>query len=126
MFRIHLLFILLFFFSCSHRLIEKERLREINAYYDEKIFLLKEDVRLSPEEIWKKGTQVRIYVESTPSLLKLKFYPANESRENSVGKLAAYIINENVKKLKYEFEDVDAWVMDKFQVYEPKDKKTKK
>jgi len=126
LFRIHLLVILLFFFSCSHRLIEKERLREINAHYDEKIFLLKEDVRLSPEEIWKKGTQVRIYVESTPSLLKLKFYPAGESRENSVGRLASYIINEDVKKLKYELEDVDTWVASKFQVFEPKDKKTKK
>jgi type II secretion system-associated lipoprotein len=112
--------------SCSHRLIEKGKLREINEYYDEKVYLLKEDLKLSAEEVWKKGTPVRLYVESTPSLLKLKVYPANESRENSTGKLASYIINEDVKKKKYEFEDIEIWVATKFQVSDQKNKKTKK
>jgi type II secretion system-associated lipoprotein len=101
-------------------------LHEINEYYDGKVYLLKEDLKLGPEEIWKKGTLVRIYVESTPSLLKLKVYPANESRENSTGKLAAYLINEDLKKKKYEFEDIEVWVATKFQVSELKNKKTKK
>ncbi|WP_281277638.1 type II secretion system-associated lipoprotein [Leptospira idonii] len=126
MFRLFSLVFLLILVQCAHRLIDKDKLIEINDYYDEKIFILKEDLRLSSSEVWKKGTQVRLYVESTPSLLKLKFYPVTESRESSMGKLAYFIINEDVKKKKYEFEDVEAWVESKFQVYEPKDKKTKK
>ncbi len=112
--------------NCSQRLIEKGKLREINEYYDEKIYLLKEDLKLSSEEVMKKGTLVRIYIESTPSLLKLKVYPANETRENSTGKLASYIINEDVKKKKYELADIELWVATKFQVTEQKNKKTKK
>ncbi len=112
--------------NCSQRLIEKNKLREINEYYDEKVYLLREDLKLSAEEVWKKGTLVRIYVESTPSLLKLKVYSAKESRENSTGKLAAYIINDDVKKKKYELEDIEVWVASKFQVSEQKNKKTKK
>jgi len=111
--------------NCSQRLIEKKKLREINEYYDEKVYLLKEDLKISSQEKMKKGTLVRIYIESTPSLLKLKVYPATESRENSTGKLASYIINDDVKKKKYEFEDVEAWVATKFQVSEQKNKKTK-
>ena len=112
--------------TCSQRLIEKAKLREINEYYDEKVYLLKEDLNLSTDEVWKKGTLVRIYIESTPSLLKLKVYPANESRENSTGKLASYLINDDVKKKKYELEDIEVWVATKFQVSELKNKKTKK
>ncbi len=98
----------------------------MNEYYDQKAYLLKEDLKISTEEVWKKGTAVRLYIESTPSLLKIKVYPANESRENSTGKLASYIINEDVKKKKYEFEDVELWVATKFQITELKNIKTKK
>ncbi|MCZ8157732.1 MAG: type II secretion system-associated lipoprotein [Leptospira sp.] len=126
LFRFYTFLFFILISQCSQRLIDKERMREINAYYDEKVYSLKDDLKISPDDIMKKGTLVRLYVESTPSLLKIKVYPANESRENSTGKLAAYLINEDVKKKKYEFEDVNAWVESKFILADPKNKKTKK
>ncbi|MCW7499792.1 type II secretion system-associated lipoprotein [Leptospira sp. 2 VSF19] len=120
-------FVLLLVFShCSQRLIKKERLREINEYYDGKTYSLQEEIKFSETEVWKKGTLVKIYIESTPSLLKLKVYPIAESRESSVGKLAAYIINDDVKKKQYDLEDVEEWVSRKFTLVEPSVKKTKK
>ncbi|GBF49068.1 hypothetical protein LPTSP4_05770 [Leptospira ryugenii] len=107
-------------------MIEKEKLREINDFYDDKVFSLKEDLRVSDSEVWKKGTMVRLYVESTPSLLKLKIYPLTESRESSTGKLAAYLINDDVKKKKYNQSDVEAWVNQKFLLADPKKIKIKK
>ncbi|MCW7492210.1 type II secretion system-associated lipoprotein [Leptospira sp. 2 VSF16] len=107
-------------------MIKKERLREINEYYDGKTYSLQEEIKFSETEVWKKGTLVKIYIESTPSLLKLKVYPIAESRESSVGKLAAYIINDDVKKKQYDLEDVEEWVSRKFTLVEPSVKKTKK
>lgn len=112
--------------NCSQRLIEKGKLREFNEYYDEKVYVLKDDLKISAQEMMKKGTLVRIYIESTPSLLKLKVYPASESRESSSGKLASYIINDDVKKKNYTLEDIEVWVATKLQVSEQKNKKTKK
>ncbi|MDZ4726725.1 MAG: type II secretion system-associated lipoprotein [Leptospira sp.] len=126
MFRFFQILLLLTICHCSQRLIEKEKLREMNQYYDERVYQLKEDVKISQDEVWKKGTLVRLYVESTPSLLKIKIYPAKDSRENSTGKLASYLINDNVKKKKYGFSDVEEWVNSKFQVADPKSIKTKK
>ncbi|MDF3821513.1 type II secretion system-associated lipoprotein [Leptospira sp. 96542] len=125
-FRVIPLVILLGLCHCSQRLIGKEKQREINDYYDGKTYTLLEDVKISQEEVWKKGSIVKIYIESTPSLLKLKFYPVNESRESSLGKMAAFIINEDAKKRQYEFEDVEEWVALKFAPYDTKSKKTKK
>ncbi|WP_232369098.1 type II secretion system-associated lipoprotein [Leptospira abararensis] len=119
------LVLLLAFSHCSQRLIKKERLREINEYYDGKTYALQEEIKFSQTEVWKKGTLVKIYIESTPSLLKLKVYPIAESRESSVGKLAAYIINDDVKKKQYDLEDVDEWVGKKFTLVEPSVKKKK-
>jgi type II secretion system-associated lipoprotein len=106
-------------------MIGKEKVREINDNYDTKTYTLKEDLRLSTTEIWKKGTVVKIYIESTPSLVKLKFYPATETREGSVGRLAAYIINDDIQKGSFDEKDVDEWVATKFVPYVPKNKKSK-
>ncbi len=100
-------------------------MREINDSFDSKTYALKEDLRLSPEEVWKKGTLVKIYIESTPSLIKLKFYPATETREGSVGRLAAYMINNDIESGKFDARDVEEWVATKFLLTVPKNKKTK-
>lgn len=102
--------------ACSQRLIKKERLKEINDLYDSQVYSLRQDLKLSAETTWKKGSMVKLYVESTPSLLKLKVYPITESRESSTGKLAAYIINDDVKKRSFEKEDLDVWIAEKFQL----------
>lgn len=100
-------------------------MREINDDFDSKTYALKEDLRLSNEEVWKKGTLVKIYIESTPSLVKLKFYPATETREGSVGRLAAYRINDDIEGGKFDARDVEEWVATKFLLTVPKNKKTK-
>ncbi|WP_341867235.1 type II secretion system-associated lipoprotein [Leptospira noumeaensis] len=119
------LVLLLAFSHCSQRLIKKEKLREINEYYDGKTYLTQEEIKFSQAEVWKKGTLVKIYIESTPSLLKLKVYPVAESRESSLGKLADYIINDDVKKRQYDLEDIEEWVGKKFTLVEPSVKKKK-
>ncbi|TGL91007.1 type II secretion system-associated lipoprotein [Leptospira congkakensis] len=119
------LVLLLAFSHCSQRLIKKEKLREINEYYDAKTYSTQEDIKFSQTEVWKKGTLVKIYIESTPSLLKLKVYPVAESRESSLGKLAAYIINDDVKKRQYDLEDIEEWVGKKFTLVESSVKKKK-
>ncbi|PJZ37635.1 type II secretion system-associated lipoprotein [Leptospira levettii] len=124
--RVFPLVLVLVFSQCSQRLIKKEKLREINEFYDGKTYALRDDIKFSQTEVWKKGTLVKIYIESTPSLLKLKVYPIQESRESSVGKLADYIINDDVKKREYDLADVEEWVNQKFTLMEQNAKKTKK
>ncbi|GBF41926.1 lipoprotein [Leptospira ellinghausenii] len=124
--RVFPLVLVLVFSQCSQRLIKKEKLREINEFYDGKTYALRDEIKFSQTEVWKKGTFVKIYIESTPSLLKLKVYPIQESRESSVGKLADYIINDDVKKREYDLADVEEWVNQKFTLVEQNAKKTKK
>lgn len=109
--------------ACSQRLIEKERLKSINEHYEGKLYMLKEDVQLSSNDLIKAGVPLKIYIESTPTLLKIKCFPAQESRETSVGKLVHYVINEQTGKKTFGFEDVDPLVQARFTEYDPKAKK---
>lgn len=119
------LLLLLFIFHCSSRLVPKEKVIEYNEILLERIYVLKEDLVFSNGEKLKKGTKVRVYVESTPSLFKVKCYPVEEQREYAIGKLAIYKINETVDKKELFLEDIEEILKEKFDLYVPDTKKRK-
>lgn len=109
--------------NCSTRLVPREKVYEYNEVFLERTYVLKEDLNLSKDDLLKKGTAVKVYVESTPSLLKVKCYPVEESREYAVGRMAIYKINDEVEKEELDFDDLEAIIAEKFQPFESKKKK---
>jgi len=112
--------------ACSQRLVEKEKLRVINEDYERKVYSLREPYKVSAEATLQPGVPYRVYIESTPSLLKLKCYPAEESRESSQGIWVYYLINEQAGKKKFEREDLDKIVDKMFEPFEKKSKSPSK
>ncbi|MCC5813323.1 MAG: type II secretion system-associated lipoprotein [Leptospira sp.] len=109
--------------NCASRLVPKEKALEYNEIFLERTYILTEELNYSKEESLKKGTQVRVYIESTPSLLKVKCYPIEESREYAIGRMAIYKINDEIEKRELNMEDLEAIIAEKFKIIEPKKKK---
>jgi type II secretion system-associated lipoprotein len=109
--------------NCATRLVPKEKALEYNEIFLDRIYVLTEELNYSKEESLKKGTQVRVYIESTPSLLKVKCYPIEESREYAIGRMAIYKINDEIEKRELEMEDLEVIISEKFKIIEPKKKK---
>lgn len=112
-----------FLTGCSTRLVPKEKVTEYNTIFLERVYVLKEDLVYTKDESISKGTPVRVYVESTPSLLKVKCYPLEESREYAIGRMAIYKINDEIEKRELELEDIESIISEKFSEYEPNSKK---
>ncbi|TGK02456.1 type II secretion system-associated lipoprotein [Leptospira selangorensis] len=110
----------LFTIQCGARLIKKEKLFEINEHYQDKIYSLKKDTKVSMTETFKKGMLVRIYVESTPSLVKVKCFPADQKREHAIGRLIAYQVNDDLDKKTISIEDLDKIVANELTEYKKK------
>ncbi|GBF37665.1 type II secretion system-associated lipoprotein [Leptospira johnsonii] len=110
----------LFTIQCGARLIKKEKLSEINEHYQDKIYSLKKDTKVSMTETFKKGMLVRIYIESTPSLIKVKCFPADQKREHAIGRLIAYQVNEDLEKKTISIEDLDKIVANELTEYKKK------
>ena len=117
--RIGILILYFLLVACSSRLVPKEKLLEYNEVLLGRVYVLKEDLIISQDESIKKGTKVRVFVESTPSLLKVKCYPVEESREYAVGRMAIYKINDEFEKKSLNFEDLELIISERFQMYEP-------
>lgn len=111
--------------NCSARLVPKEKLQSYNEIFLERTYVLKEDLKLSKEDSLSKGAIVKVYIESTPSLLKVKCYPMQESREYAIGRMAIYKINDQVEKREVNLEDLELIVAEKFDLYDPKKKRNR-
>ncbi|TGJ99102.1 type II secretion system-associated lipoprotein [Leptospira semungkisensis] len=120
MVRILALLLALLTLQCSARLIKQDRLFEINNHYQDKVYSLKKDTKVSANETFKKGMLVRIYVESTPSLIKIKCFPADQKREHAIGRLLAYQVNEDFEKKAINIEDLDKIVANELTEYKKK------
>lgn len=111
------LIIFLALYSCQSRLIREKDLTYLNEYYSKKTYYLKEDIKIDNKNILKKGLMVKITIDSTPSLLKIKTYPAKKSRETSLGQMIAYLANEDFEKEKFTIEDLEELIEQKLALY---------
>lgn len=125
-------FILLAFFllACNKRLIRKDELTLINEHYSQNTYYVKENLVIDNKDVIKKDTSVKIWIESTASILKVKCYNSNEERESAVGRMVAYIINEDFRDKQFTVEYLDKLIAEKLVYYDAKDlsknKKAKK
>ena len=101
--------------ACSKRLLTKEQVREYNEFFSDKVYLLKEDIKNQGQEPILKGTVVKIYIEATDSLLKIKCLPLEEPRESSIGRLAVYVENSKQEKKKWSLAEIEEILDTKFQ-----------
>ncbi|PNV76308.1 type II secretion system-associated lipoprotein [Leptospira inadai serovar Lyme] len=120
MVRIPAFLLALLFLNCGSRLIKQDKLSDINAYYLDKVYALKKDTKVSPTETFKKGMLVRIYIESTPSLVKIKCFPADQKREHAIGRLLAYQVNDDFEKKSIKIEDLDKLIDNELTEYKKK------
>lgn len=111
--------------NCSARLVPKEKIQSYNEIFLERTYVLKEDLKFSKEDSLSKGAVVKVFIESTPSLLKVKCYPIQESREYAIGRMAIYKINDQIEKRELSFEDLELVVAEKFDPYNPKKKRNR-
>jgi type II secretion system-associated lipoprotein len=116
-------FIIFFIFNCQRRIIKKDELELLNEYYGQKTFYLKDKVYITNKEFLEKGTSVKIWVESTSSLLKIKCYPSQGDRESAVGKMVSYLINEELKDNSFTIEDLETMIDEKLTFYVPQNVK---
>lgn len=112
--------------SCSTRLIPKEKVREYNDVLLSRTYIIREDLVLSKSDSIRKGSKVRVYVESTPSLLKVKCYPIEESREYAIGRMAIYRINEEVESREIGFPELEEILAEKFDLVDSSSPKKRK
>ncbi|EMO59642.1 peptidase, M23 family [Leptospira santarosai str. CBC1416] len=128
MFRVTVFFLpafFLFFVDCGNRLIRKDAVAQINEHYSERIYYLTKDKKVSSTEIFKKGMLVRIYVESTPSMVKIKCYPADHKREYAIGRMILYQLNDEYGGKKITIEDLDKLIADELVEYKKKNNSSK-
>jgi type II secretion system-associated lipoprotein len=108
---------------CSKRLIKKDELYLVNEYYSQNTYKLKEDISFSNKDILKKDTLLKIWVESTATILKIKAYKLDEDRESAIGKMITYQINDEFREKKFTVEYLDNLINQKLEIVDQKDKK---
>lgn len=107
--------------TCNKRLIRKDDLSLINEHYAQNTYYLKENLVIDSKEVIKKDTSVKIWIESTPSVLKVKCYKVNEDRESAVGKLVSYLVNDDFKGKNFTVENLDDLISQKLEYYDSKE-----
>lgn len=110
---------------CSRRLIKKDEISLINEYYSQNTYKLKEDISFSSKDVLKKDTLVKIWIESTPTILKIKTYKLDDDRESAIGKMITYQINDEFKDKKFTVEYLDKLISEKLEIVDQKEKKIK-
>jgi len=105
------------FFHCQRRVIKKNEVFHLNEYYKNKNYYLKENLTISSKEILEKGTLVKIWIESTPSILKLKCFPSNIDREIAIGKMVTYLINDDIRSSDFTLESIESLIDEKLVFY---------
>ncbi|XDD48716.1 type II secretion system-associated lipoprotein [Leptospira sp. WS92.C1] len=106
--------------GCGSRLIRKDSITQVNEYYADKIYYLVQDKKVSNTEIFKKGMLVRIYIESTPSMVKIKCYPADQKREYAIGRMIIYQLNDEYTGKKITIEDLNKLIANELVEYKKK------
>jgi type II secretion system-associated lipoprotein len=106
---------------CQRRVIKKTDVSHLNEYYKNKNYYLRENLTISNKEILEKGTLVRIWIESTPTILKLKCFPSNIDREIAIGKMVTYLINEEIRDVDFTLESIESLIDDKLVFFSPKE-----
>ncbi|MCB1179375.1 MAG: type II secretion system-associated lipoprotein, partial [Leptospiraceae bacterium] len=80
-------------------------------------------LHITNKEVLDKGTSVKIWLESTSSLLKVKCYPSEADRESAIGKMVSYLINEEIKDGPFTIEELELLIDEKLTFYVPKNVK---
>ncbi|MDX1960780.1 MAG: type II secretion system-associated lipoprotein [Leptospiraceae bacterium] len=117
-----LISIMIFSLFCQRRVLKKDDIAFLNEYYGKKTYYLKQDVQINNKEVLKKGLSVKIWIESTSSLLKVKCYPSNADRESALGKMVNYLINEDLKNKQLTMDGLDDFILAKLEEYGSKNK----
>jgi type II secretion system-associated lipoprotein len=120
-----LIFLILISLFCSKRLIKKDEISLINEYYSQNTYKLKEEISFSAKDVLKKDTLLKIWIESTPTILKIKTYKLDEDRESAIGKMITYQINDDFKDKKFTVEYLDKLISEKLEIVDQKEKKIK-
>jgi len=76
---------------------------------------------MSNKDVLQKGTSVKIWIESTPTILKLKCYPSNIDREVAIGKMVTYLINEEIRNSSFNLESIENLIDEKLVYYDPRE-----
>lgn len=98
-------------------IIKKSDLEFINDYYSSRTFFVKEDIPFGNKEIIEKGTSVKVLIEASSSIIKVKCFPSNQEREGSIGRMVAYIVNEDIKNKNFTVEDLEELISQKLTSY---------
>jgi type II secretion system-associated lipoprotein len=109
------------FYQCQRRVIKKNEVFHLNEYYKNKNYYLKENLTISSKEILEKGTLVKIWIESTPTILKLKCFPSNIDREIAIGKMVTYLVNDDIRGSDFTLESIEELIDNKLTYYDPKE-----
>jgi type II secretion system-associated lipoprotein len=108
-------------FNCQKRIFKKEEVYHLNEYYKNKTYFLKDNLTISNKEVLQKGTSVKIWIESTPTIFKLKCYPSNIDREIAIGKMVTYLVNDDIRGSDFTLESIEELIDNKLTYYDPKE-----
>ena len=108
-------------FYCQKRIFKKEEVYHLNEYYKNKTYFLKDNLTISNKDTLPKGTSVKIWIESTPTIFKLKCYPSNIDREIAIGKMVTYLVNDDIRSSDFTLESIEDLIDNKLTYYDPKE-----
>ncbi|RME93673.1 MAG: type II secretion system-associated lipoprotein [Candidatus Hydrogenedentota bacterium] len=99
------LFCIVIFFTilmiqCSGRFVKKEELQYLQKKYSG-IYVIKKPVDIGNNRKLKPGMRVKLFFQSGSESVKVYAYPANEPREEALGKNILYLFEEDFPKEKY-------------------------
>lgn len=109
--------LLLSFLGCQRKTIKKDDLALLNEEYSGKTYYLKQNFYITHKDILPKGTSVKIWIETSASLIKVKCYPSNQDRESAIGKMVAFIIQEELKDKPLTSDRLDSLIKEKLEEY---------
>ncbi len=109
--------LLLAFSECQRKTIKKDDLALLNEEYSGKTYYLKQNFYITHKDILPKGTSVKIWIETSASLIKIKCYPSNQERESAIGKMVAFIIQEELRDKPLTSESLDLLIREKLEEY---------
>lgn len=109
-------FVSIFSIGCQ-TFVKKSDLEFINDYYSSRTFFVKENTPIGNKQVLEQGTSVKVLVEASSSVIKVKCFPSNQDREGSVGRMVAYVVNEDIKNKNFTMEDLEELIAQKLSSY---------
>lgn len=122
--RCFLVFVSIFSIGCQS-IIKKSDLEFINEYYTSRTFFVKENLPIGNKEVIEQGTSVKIIIEASSSIIKVKCFPSNQEREGSLGRMVAYVVTEDIKNKNFTVEDLEELISQKLSSYFIQNKSSK-